>query len=55
MEDLGASAVSNVSGNSDYQAVGDEPGKKLAQAKEQGVKILGEKDFLDLLSARDSQ
>jgi len=55
VEDLGASAVSSVSGNTDYLVVGDEPGQKLAQAKEQGVKILGEEDFLALLSDQESQ
>ncbi len=51
VEDLGASATSGVSGNTDYLVVGDEPGQKLEQAKDQEAQILREDDFLRLLES----
>ena len=49
VESLGGQATSSVSGQTDYVVVGSEPGKKLEQAKSQGVKTLSETRFLDLL------
>lgn len=50
VEDLGAKATNNVSGNTDYLVVGEDPGSKLDEAGELGTKILDEKRFLELLS-----
>ena len=49
VESLGGQATSSVSGQTDYVVVGSEAGKKLEQAKSQGVKTLSENRFLDLL------
>ncbi|MBI3231949.1 MAG: NAD-dependent DNA ligase LigA [Candidatus Doudnabacteria bacterium] len=45
----GGDWVSSVSKNTDYVVVGSEPGNKLEKAKESGVKILEEKEFLKLI------
>ncbi len=49
LESLGGQATSAVSSQTDYVVVGNEPGKKLDQAKSAGVKILSETRFIDLL------
>ncbi len=49
VESLGGRATSSVSSQTDYVVVGSQPGKKLEQAKSQGVKTLSENRFLDLL------
>ena len=49
VESLGGQATSSVSGQTDYVVVGSEPGKKLDQAKSQGVKTLSENHFVDLV------
>jgi DNA ligase (NAD+) len=49
VESLGAVAGSTVSSETDYVVVGSEPGKKFEQAKSKGVKMLSEKEFLNLL------
>jgi DNA ligase (NAD+) len=45
----GGDWVSSVSKNTDYVVVGENPGSKYNKAKELGVKIIEEKEFLDLL------
>ncbi len=50
---VGASVKSTVSQDLDYLVVGDKPGSKLKQAKDLGIKILNEEEFLDLLKKYD--
>jgi len=47
---LGARAVNSVSKNTDYVVAGENPGSKFKKAKELGITILGEDDFLKLIS-----
>jgi DNA ligase (NAD+) len=49
VESLGGQATSSVSGQTDYVVVGSEPGKKLDQAQAEGLKMLSENRFVDLL------
>jgi DNA ligase (NAD+) len=49
VEALGGQSTSSVSGQTDYVVVGSEPGKKLDQAKAEGVKTLSEKQFVELV------
>jgi DNA ligase (NAD+) len=49
VESLGARVTSSVSRETDYVVVGKDPGQKLDAAKEQGVKILTESQFVALL------
>jgi len=49
VEALGGRATSSVSGETDYLVVGENPGSKLDEAREQNVKIIDEKKFLALI------
>ncbi len=49
VEALGAVAASSVSRNVDYVVAGPGAGAKLARATKLGLRILGEREFLDLL------
>jgi len=49
VEALGARATSSVSSQTDYVVVGENPGSKLEEAREQGVEILDEEQFEELL------
>ena len=49
VEALGGRATSSVSGETDYLVVGENPGSKLDEAREQDVKIIDEKEFLELI------
>ncbi len=48
---LGGSATSSVSSETDYLVVGGNPGSKLDQARKEGVQILSEQEFRDLLES----
>jgi len=50
VENMGARAVNSVSKNIDYVVFGENPGLKFKKAKELGVKIVGEEEFLKLIS-----
>jgi DNA ligase (NAD+) len=45
----GGKVSSSVSKNTDYVLAGDEAGEKLSKAEELGVRIINEKEFLDML------
>ena len=45
IEDQGGKVSSSVSHNTDYVLAGSDPGSKLTQAKELGVKVIGEDEF----------
>ncbi len=46
-EALGAEVVSSLSQSLDILVVGEKPGSKLRKAKEHGIKVLSEKEFLE--------
>jgi len=49
VESLGARVVSSVSKATDYVVVGADPGSKYEKAKDLGVKILDENEFVELM------
>ncbi len=48
---LGAAAGSSVTRKTNYLICGEKPGSKLAKAKELGVTVLTEQEFLDMIPA----
>jgi DNA ligase (NAD+) len=49
IESLGGRATSSISSNTDYLVVGEGPGSKLDDAKNEGTKIIEEEQFKELL------
>jgi len=49
VENEGGSAVGSVSKKTDYVVAGEDAGSKLAKARELGVTVLTEEEFLDLM------
>ena len=50
VERLGARAAGSVSKNTDFVVVGENPGSKFEEAKKLDVKVIGEEEFLKLVS-----
>lgn len=48
---LGATAGSSVTRKTDYLICGEKPGSKLAKARELGITVLTEQEFLDMIPA----
>lgn len=49
IRELGGDVSSSVSKNTDFVVAGDEAGSKLDKAKKLGVKVIGEKEFLEMI------
>jgi DNA ligase (NAD+) len=54
IRDAGGNVTGSVSKNTDYLLTGGEAGSKLDKAKALGVKILTEKEFLELLGTKEN-
>ena len=50
LKELGAKTPSSVSKNTNYVVVGENPGSKATKAKELGIKILSEKELLEIIN-----
>ncbi len=48
---LGATAANSVTRKTDYLICGDKPGSKLVKAKELGITVLTEQEFLRMIPA----
>lgn len=48
---LGATAGSSVTRKTDYLICGEKPGSKLTKARELGIKVLTEQEFLGMIPA----
>ncbi|MEI6825745.1 MAG: BRCT domain-containing protein [Desulfuromonadales bacterium] len=49
VEDQGGNVVGSISRTTDYVVAGEEAGSKLLKARELGIAVLGEDEFLKLL------
>ena len=52
IRDAGGNVTGSVSKNTNYLLAGEEAGSKLDKAKELGVKILTEKEFMEMLGKK---
>jgi DNA ligase (NAD+) len=52
VESLGASATDSVTKNTDYVVAGESPGSKLEKARDSGVMIIDEEEFLNLIGRK---
>jgi len=50
--ELGGIAKETMSRDIDYVVVGDHPGSKLEKAKQWGIKILNESEFINLIKKK---
>ena len=48
-ESLGAKVASTVSKNTDYVVAGEDSGSKLKKARELGIKVVSEQDWLEMI------
>jgi len=53
IQEHGGRVTSSVSGVTDYLVVGEDPGSKLDQAREEGTTILDEDDFIEMLEKKE--
>jgi DNA ligase (NAD+) len=52
VEEQGARVASSVSKKTSYLVAGEDPGSKLDQAKNLGVKVLNEQEFAELVKMK---
>jgi DNA ligase (NAD+) len=52
VENEGGNSVGSVSKKTDYVVAGEEAGSKLARARELGVTVLTEEEFLELMGRK---
>lgn len=52
VEQLGGRATSSVSGETDYVVAGPGAGSKLDEAKEQGIPVMDEEEFVQFVEER---
>ncbi len=50
IEQYGGKVTSSVSSNTDFVLAGEEPGSKYDKAKEQGISVIDEKEFLEMVN-----
>jgi len=52
VENLGGRVVTSVSRETDYLVAGDSPGSKLEEAKDKGVHVISEKEFMEIIGEK---
>ena len=55
LKELGAKTPNSVSKNTSYVVVGANPGSKAAKAQELGIKIINEKELLEILGDKNNE